>query len=207
MFIELLDTLRCPADHPQIPLVATIIQRDGRMVTDGVLGCPTCRSEYPIRDGVVWFAAKHGEQPDGASVRYGPDGALRAGAYVGAVDGATVALVGDWARYASELAELAGVRVYAVNPRGAVAEDSDRVGTLYCDRRLPLADSALRGLAIDEPDWSSGDLELAARALASSGRLAAPASSPIPRPIAEIARDDDFWVGEKQGPLVSLHRR
>ena len=207
MFIELLDILCCPADHPQIPLVAAIIERDGRMVTQGVLGCPTCHREYPVRDGAVWFSeAGTGDQSEGRSGAYGSDGALRAGAFVAARDGSTVALVGGWSRYASELAEMSGARVYAVNPTVGV-EDSERVGILYCDRSLPFAAASLQGLAIDEPAWSTGDLELASSALAASGRMAAPASSAMPSAVAELARDDDFWVGEKAGPLVSLYRR
>ncbi|HWG33818.1 MAG TPA: hypothetical protein VN650_06590, partial [Gemmatimonadaceae bacterium] len=55
MFIELLDGLRCTGDHPQIPLVAAILQRDDRLVVQGLLGCPTCRREYEIEGGAVWF--------------------------------------------------------------------------------------------------------------------------------------------------------
>ncbi len=207
MFIELLDVLRCTSDHPQIPLVAAITQRDGRMVTEGVLGCPICYREYPIRDGAVWFGApEHVEQTTAADEGDDPDGAMRAGAFLAASEGATVALVGEWARYAPELAALIALRVYAVNPRAAT-EESERVGNVYSDRTLPFADASLRGVAIDESGWSASDIESAARTLAPSGRIAAPASVNVPDGVEEIARDDRFWVGEKRGALVTLHRR
>jgi len=209
MFIELLDGLRCTSDHPQIPLVAAIAQRDGRMVTEGVLGCPTCRREYQISGGAVAFDSRE-ELPANRPVRtddaYDPDGAMRAGAFLAASDGATVALVGEWARYAAELAELIALRVYAVNPAIPI-EDTERVGTLHLAHKLAFADSSLRGVAIGEAGWSARELEAAARSLAPSGRMVAPADATVPSAVAEIARDERFWVAEKRGPLVTLHRR
>lgn len=206
MFIELLDVLRCTVDHPQIPLVATISTRDDRLVRDGVLGCPTCRSEYLIRDGIALFAAGDSVQEREGTGGYSADGALRAGAFLGAADGVTVALVGRWARYAHELSQLVAMRAYAVNADEPVGE-SERVGELRSGRKLPFADGSLRGIAIDEPGWSVADLAVAARSLSASGRMVAPADAPVPDEIEEIARDAEFWVGEKRGPLVALHRR
>jgi uncharacterized protein YbaR (Trm112 family) len=207
MFIELLDGLRCTSDHPQIPLVAAIMQRDGRMVIDGVLGCPTCRREYPIRNGAVWFRAPDNvEQAAIPEGEHDPDGALRAGAFLAASAGTTVALVGDWARCSQQLAELIDLRVYAVNSPAPV-EESERVGVLHSDKRLPFADGSLHGVAIDEHGWSIQDLESAIRALVPSGRMVARARVPVPNGIDEIARDERFWVGEKRGALVTLHRR
>jgi hypothetical protein len=37
--------------------------------------------------------------------------------------------------------------------------------------------------------------------------MVAPAMVAVPDDIEEIARDDLFWVGEKRGALVALHRR
>lgn len=205
MFIELLDGLRCVADHPQIPLVAAILQRDERFVVQGVLGCPTCRREYQIGDGVAWFR----DPDDGTSSMPAPrdaEGAMRIGAFLAVSDGVTIALVGDWARYAIELAELVGLRAYAVNPGEPVGE-SERVGTLYSDNRLPFTDGSLRGVAIDESGWSGEELQLATRALSPGGRMVGPANSPVPTEMEEIARDDRWWIGEKRGPLVALHRR
>ena len=207
MFIELIDGLRCTSGHFQIPLVAAITKREGRHVIEGTLGCPTCRQEYPIRDGTAWFRPP--TKVD--ATRSGPveadeQGAMRMGAFLAASDGITVALVGNWARYSSELAGLVGLRVFAVNPEGAVGE-SERVGVVYSGTRLPFTHGSLRGVAIDGSGWSLHDMELAARALSPSGRMVAPAASEVPGEIEEIARDERVWIGEKRGALVALQRR
>ena len=225
MFIELLDSLRCIADHPQIPLVTAITRREDRFVIDAISGCPTCRREYPIVAGSVWFRPRSvpevGVRPRSvpeAGVRprsvpgqaeaapYDPDAALRLGALLAVTEGISVALVGESARYAPELSQLLDMRVFAVNPVGEIGE-SERVGSLHADKRLPFADTSLRGIAIGEEGWSETELELAVRALAPGGRLVAPVSNALPRDVVEIAHDAHVWVGEKRGPLVALHRR
>jgi uncharacterized protein YbaR (Trm112 family) len=205
MFIELLDGLRCVADHPQIPLVAAILQRDERFVVSGILGCPTCRREYQVNDGVAWFRDRSDEAEALELSPRDDEGAIRIGAFLAVADGATIALAGDWARYAIELAELVALRAYAVNPREPIGE-SERVGTLYADNRLPFTDGSLRGVAVDDSGWSDEELRLAVRALSPGGRMVAPATSPVPTEMEEIARDDRWWIGEKRGPLVTLHR-
>jgi len=206
MFIELLDGLRCVEDHPQIPLVAAILQRDERFVVRGVLGCPACRREYQLEDGAAWFRDRNGDVEAQQSLPRDDEGAMRIGAFLAAADGATIALVGDWARYAIELSELVGLRAYAVNPQEPIGE-SERVGTLYSDNRLPFTDGSLRGVAIDDSDWSADQLRVAVRSLSAGGRMVAPATLPVPGEMEEIARDDLWWIGEKRGPLVALHRR
>lgn len=209
MFIELIDGLRCTSQHPPISLVAAITEREGRHVTRGTLGCPTCHREYPILDGVTWFT-RPSEKADAVGCvwrgEHDASGAIRIGALLAATEGITVALVGDWARYAQELTELLGLRAFAVNPRGSV-DESERLGVLHSGNRLPFRGNSLRGIAIDDSGWSLQDLELATRVLAYGGRMVAPASSPMPSDIEEIARDDDVWVGEKRAELVSLHGR
>jgi hypothetical protein len=206
MFIELLDGLRCVSDHPQIPLVAAILERDDRFVVQGIIGCPTCRREYEIKDGVAWFRDRSDDNGAADSLPRDEEGAMRIGAFLAVADGATIALVGAWARYAVELAELVGLRAYAVNPREPIGE-SERVGALYSANRLPFTDGSLRGVAIDESGWSGEELKLAVRALAPGGRMVAPATLPVPAELEEIARDERWWIGEKRGPLVTLHRR
>ena len=207
MFIELIDGLRCPAEHRPISLVACITQRDERYVAEGVLGCPTCRSEYPIHDGVAWFDPP----PDAGSVPSGmrpddEDGLMRIGALLNAAEGSTVALVGDWTRNACALAAMVRLRVFAVNPAAAVLE-SPNVGLLYSRRQLPFRSYSLRGVAVGEPGWSLEELERATRTIAYGGRMVAPVSTPVPSDIEEIARDENVWVGEKRAALVALRGR
>ena len=207
MFIELLDGLRCTSDHPQTPLVTAIAKRDDRFVVEGVMGCSTCRREYPIRDGVVWFGSLDEARVESSdAIPDDEDGAMRIGAFLSVTDGITIALVGDWAAHAPALAALAELRAFGVNPRVAIGQ-SERVAVVYSDNRLPFTDGSLRGVAIDESKWSPRDMELAARALSPGGRMVAPASTEVPGGIEEVARDESFWIGEKRGALVTLHRR
>ncbi|MEO6865003.1 MAG: hypothetical protein ABI229_06100 [Gemmatimonadaceae bacterium] len=206
MFIELLDGLRCTADHPQIPLVTAITTRHERFVVEGVVGCPTCRKEYAVHDGIALFGLLGAA--DAAPLDIAPEdeaGAMRIGALLAVSDGITIALVGDWAAHARALAEITGLRAFAVNPRVVIAE-SERVGVVHSDNRLPFADGSLRGVAIDESGWSLREMSLAVRALSPGGRMVAPALSAVPDEIEEIARDADVWVGEKRGALVTLYR-
>ena len=207
MFIELIDGLRCPAEHRPISLVACITQRDERYVAEGVLGCPTCRSEYPIHGGVAWFdpppdfgSVPPGQRPDDA------DGVMRIGALLNAAEASTVALVGEWTRYASALAEMVQLRVFAVNPVVVVPE-SPSVGLLYSRRQLPFRSYSLRGVAVGETSWTLEEMEKAARTIAYGGRMVAPVSTPVPGDIEEIARDESVWVGEKRAALVTLRGR
>jgi hypothetical protein len=209
MFIELLDTLRCVADHPQIPLVTAISRREDRFVIDAISGCPTCRREYPIVSGSAWFRSiddVRNADANAASGPYDPEAALRIAALLAVTDGISVALVGAWARYATELSGMLDLRVYAVNPRDALGE-SECVGVVHTNKRLPFADASMRGIAIGEAGWSEHELELAVRALAPGGRMLAPVSHALPHDIVQIAQDEHVWVGEKRGPLVALHRR
>lgn len=207
MFIELIDGLRCTADHPSICLVAAIGERAERQVIEGTLGCPTCRREYPIHGGIVSFSAESQMDSRTGSVdSFDPDGAVRVGAFLAVTEGITIALVGEWARYARAVADLFGLRAFAINPSEQVTE-SDRVGVLQSDNRLPFKSGSLRGIAIDTSGWSDIEIAQSTHALGAGGRLVAPASAAVPDDIEEIARDDAYWVGEKRGALVALHRR
>ena len=55
MFIELVDALRCPQPHAESWLVVASTRTQARHILEGTLGCPVCRAEYPIVDGVVDF--------------------------------------------------------------------------------------------------------------------------------------------------------
>ena len=200
----MIDGLRCTESHRPICLVAAITKRADRQVIEGTLGCPTCHHEYPIRGGIAWFGERPAERATSSAPD--PEGAMRIGAFLNASEGMTVALVGEWARYANELADLVGLRVFAINPQEAVPE-SERVGVLYTENRMPFRAAWLRGIAIDDSGWSAGDVALATRALLFGNRMVAPATLPVPDDIEEVARDENVWVGEKRVSLMTLSRR
>src|SRR5687768_17696390 len=63
MFIELVESLRCPRPHELTWLVASTLEMAGRDIRRGLLGCPSCSARYPIRDGVVDFQTRDGTTP------------------------------------------------------------------------------------------------------------------------------------------------
>lgn len=205
MFIEVIDTLRCPVEHRDSWLVASISERDDRLVRAGTLGCPVCLREYPIVEGIAWFgvdAAESTELP--APVDGGMEGAMRAGAFLGAAEGSSVVLAGSWAAHALMLAELMPLRVFAVNADVALA-DSERVAIVRSSLGLPFAPRSVRGIALDERT-TERELRDAVRVLADGGRLVAPATLETPAEMGELVRDDEWWIAEKRGALVGLRR-
>jgi uncharacterized protein YbaR (Trm112 family) len=205
MFIEVIDTLRCPVDHRDSWLVASIAERDDRLVREGLLGCPVCGREYPIVRGVAWFGVEPASdrvEPPAALDDEG--GAMRAGAFLAPAEGSTIVLAGSWGAHAPALAGLMPLRIFAVNPDVAL-EDSERVAIVRTSIGLPFAPRAVRGIALDERATQQ-DVVDAARVLADGARLAAPASLAVPPELSELARDDAWWVAEKRGALVGLRR-
>ena len=212
MFIELVDSLRCLVAHEETWLVAAVVRMDGRHIVEGTLGCPVCRREYPIRDGVAWFS----DRPPQAALRSsltmssGPgDEALvtRAAALLGLSDpGGIVVLGGSWARFADVAAELGAAHVVVL---GAPASDASpqEVSSIVVDDRLPFAPGTLRAVALGGEVSTPTLLASAADALRSRGRLIAPADASVPDRIDVLARDAADWVGERgvvASPPVAL---
>ncbi|MFL5639106.1 MAG: hypothetical protein ACJ78M_07030, partial [Gemmatimonadaceae bacterium] len=134
MFIEMLDLLRCVNAHEDTWLVASLKAVSDRFVLDGILGCPVCHAEYPIRKGIADFrragesAAQSLDRGSIAETR--EELATRIGAFLNATEpGATIVLGGTWADAAQELAVMTDTRVLALNA-GAGIEESERVGLL-----------------------------------------------------------------------------
>jgi uncharacterized protein YbaR (Trm112 family) len=199
MFIELVDILRCPRDHEDSWLVAAIHQKTDRDIVEGILGCPICRAEYPIHDGVAIF----GETPvrGAAPVRAAhdetdDDAAMRCAAMLDLFDpGGAVILGGEWGRAALALLDITPVAILLVDPPPALAIGKG-LSAIRIGERLPVAAGSLRGIALDERTSSPVLVEAAVRALKPGGRLVAPAAAIVPEGIAERARDDRHWVGE-----------
>lgn len=213
MFIELIDSLRCTNDHADSWLVASIVRRDDRFVTEGELGCPVCLREYPIERGVVWFGSR--EKRDTAAIltdeptimdASGPDAAVRIGAFLNVAEGAAVLLGGTWARDAHALSEMIPSRIFAFNPSEPV-EESMSIGVVMSSEGIPLAPGMLRGVALDKATATPVALMSAIKVLGPGDRLVAPADVAIPDEVAVLGRDEHFWVAEKRPPLISLVRR
>lgn len=201
MFIELVDSLRCVEPHEDTWLVAAVTRMDGRHIIEGTLGCPICRREYPIADGVAWFSSQPPVTDDERLTRVVPvndgDTVMRAAALLGLSDpGGIVALGGSWVQYADAIAELGPGHVVVLNARAADTGPQE-VSSLVVDNRLPFARGSLRAAALGRDIISGSLLASAVEAVRSKGRLVAPAQTPSPDGVAVLARDETDWVAER----------
>jgi uncharacterized protein YbaR (Trm112 family) len=201
MFIELVDSLRCVEPHEDTWLVAAVTRMDGRHIVEGTLGCPICRREYPIADGVAWFSNRPPVTDDGRLTPAIPvndgDNVIRAAALLGLSDpGGIVALGGSWVQFADAIAELGPGHVVVLNARAADTSPQE-VSSLIVDNRLPFARGSLRATALGREIISGSLLASAVEVLRSKGRLVAPAQTPSPDGMAVLARDETDWVAER----------
>ena len=199
MFIELVDSLRCVEPHEDTWLVAAVTRMDGRHIAEGKLGCPVCHREYPIRDGVAWFATREADAASltRADASANEDHLTRAGAFLGLTDGGgIVAVSGIWANGADGLAELGAGHVVLLNTVAADAR-AQEVSSLVVDTRLPFRPGSVRAVALDRDVATPEMLASAAHVLQSRGRLVAPSDATVPNDVVELARDSNVWVGER----------
>jgi len=201
--------LRCVNPHEETWLVASFREITNRIVLEGTLGCPVCSAEYQIRNGVIDFT--RGQSVTGVEAERAAAGhsreelATRAGAYLDATQpGTTIVLGGLWAYAAHQLAEMADVRVLALNAPSEVAE-SERVGLLHIAGAIPLATNSAHGVALDS--WFGPTaIEEALRVVRAGGRIVGPASLTTPDGAAVLAHDERYWVAEKTPEMVPLRR-
>ncbi len=112
MHILLTDVLTCPRCGPDFGLILLADAMRDRRVVAGHLGCPNCRSHYPVRDRVVELrvdgGADSGESaPSAVDARGGDEAALRLAALMGLAGASGMALVaGPGARHAAAVAAL-----------------------------------------------------------------------------------------------------
>ncbi len=198
MFLELVDLLRCPALHEETWLVAAVDRYDGRSVAAGTLGCPTCRASYPVHEGAVHFISpsdrgRAAPLPDGEAI-------VRAQALLGLSEpGGVVAFVGPAGRLADPLCAVIDVQALLINPVGV---PSGPTMSVVWSERAPLAPGSLRAALVGGA-VSAAMLGSLVRALKPRGRLVAPAGSPVPDGLVELARDDAEWVAEAAGLAAS----
>lgn len=205
MFVELLESLRCPREHEAAPLVASATRTEHRHILEGVLGCPVCEAEFPIRDGVL----RLGEAPRAAAEPASPEMAMRIAAFLELSDARGFALLcGSWGAQASALAQLTETPVVLVNPPEGIR---DGAAVIVTPDRLPFAPGSARGAALDSRQPREL-VESALVAVRDGGRVMGPAVMPVPDHLTEIARDDRHWLAERVAasppvsPLITLVR-
>jgi uncharacterized protein YbaR (Trm112 family) len=205
MFIELVDLLRCPRPHEETWLVASSERMEGRDIVQGVVGCPICRAEYLIEDGVLLFG---GSREALVSRRSDLEPEALA-AFLGLTDSSGVAvLVGGLGHGARAVHELTGVQLLLADPPAEMEMGDGLSGfTLPASGALPLAAASVRAVALDltaSPELADS----ASRALRPGGRLLLPVSLPMPEGLTALARDASYAVAERAaGAIVELRRR
>jgi uncharacterized protein YbaR (Trm112 family) len=205
MHIELTEMLACPEPHAPDVLVLSTAQMKGRMVYFGLVGCPKCRKEYQILNGVVDFTGRgKGEVAAGAQPKAGaqlvaplpPDATVQALLDLSG-PGGFVVLLGEATQHAPGLAALmGGIHFVGINaPAGVVASPS--LSLLVAPRSIPLRASMARGVVVGASMASTPWLEDAVRVLLRGRRLVMESSGEPPAGMAYLAEADGLWVGEK----------
>ena len=207
MFVELIEALRCPRDHEESPLVVTALRTEARHIMEGMLGCPVCRAEFPIRNGEALFASGAGAEPIPPNLDIGMR--LAAGLDLTEARGFGI-LCGSWGAHAPEIRQMTGTQLLLVNPPRGV--DVIATGVVRVHGRIPVAPRSARAAALDD----GGDALLTASTISAvrpRGRVIGPVDLPLPDGVEELARDAQMWVGERSAapddptrPLVKLAR-
>jgi len=207
MFVELIEALRCPREHEETHLVASATRTDGRHIVDGILGCPVCRAEFVIKDGVARF-----DTPPSFTAFELPDAevATRLAALLELTDARGFALLcGRWGVHAGLISQMTDTPLVLVNH--SIAAPAHAAAGAIRARVVPFAQSSARALALDET-CSWGVVVSGVRAVKPGGRVLGPITVAVPAGVTELVRDDRVWVGEKTAapdqpsPLVSIAR-
>ena len=200
MFVDLIDRLRCPNDHDDSWLVAAASRTENRRLVEAVLGCPVCAAEFAVRDGAVIF----GESGPSAPMPATDDEVMRAAALLHVQERGLYLLDAGWGALVPALLAMMSAQYLLVDPPpGIVADEGVGILSGVADR-WPLAAASLQGIALERA--TPARLADAVRVLKPRGRLVAPSSALVPAGVAELARDDRHWVGEKISDVVTLGR-
>ena len=208
MFIPLVDLLRCIHAHADTWLVASIDRAAERDIGQGILGCPQCLAEYPIRDGVVFFSET---VPRPEFVAPTEDDAVRLAAALDLTDARmTAVLQGAWGAHAPIVRGMSPAQMLLVNPPEGIVS-GDGISIVVSDI-APLAHGSVNAVAVDTSATPAMVASLAA-SLAGGGRMLGPVSVTPPDGLVELARDDEIWVsrlepsGATSAPIAIGRRR
>jgi uncharacterized protein YbaR (Trm112 family) len=207
VFVELIESLRCPRAHEETHLVVSASRTDARHIVDGILGCPVCGAEFAIRDGVAQFDA-----PPLLTAFELPDAeiAMRLAAFLELTDSSGFALLcGRWGVHVGILRQMTETPLVLVNH--SIAAPANAAAGAVRARMIPFAESSARALAIDEvspPEIVTSGV----RAVKTGARVLGPSTIAVPAGVTELVRDERVWVGEKTAAsdptprLVSITR-
>jgi uncharacterized protein YbaR (Trm112 family) len=200
MHIELTEMLACPEPHAADVLVLSTAHMKGRIVQFGLVGCPVCRKEYQVVNGVVEFGGRgKGDEGRGPAATHPPSDPATLQALLDlSGPGGFVVLVGDSARHAVGLSALmTGIHFVGVNPPAGI-QGSEVLSLLRAPKGIPLRAAMARGVVVDAGYARAPWLEEAARILLRGRRLVIEGeSAERPAGVKQLASEKGLWVGEK----------
>jgi uncharacterized protein YbaR (Trm112 family) len=205
MFVELLETLRCPRPHEDSSLIASATRTDARHIVEGTLGCPVCGAEFAIRSGITYF---DDAPPSLPSEHPSADTAMRLAAFLELTDGRGFALLcGRWGVHADQINRIAQTPLVLVNSPENVGGEIAAI--IRSADAAPFAPGSAQAVALDErvsPALSASLVHV----VRPGGRVIGPTTVAVPPTVAEVVRDDQIWIAEKvdsRSPaLVSIRR-
>jgi hypothetical protein len=202
VFIELIDAIRCPADHPASSLVAAFDTITDRDVISGMLGCPVCRSEFQIRNGDLWLVTT--AMPSPATRALNPDeDALRLAASLDLRTEAGFAILrGAWCALAERIVDISPTHLVLLDPPLNTARGPGR-SIVHAGGTVPFSPATAIAATIDD-DERAYALSVAVK---TKGRLVGPNNIELPRGARELVRDDRWWVAEKENETAPISLR
>ncbi|WP_420126266.1 Trm112 family protein [Longimicrobium sp.] len=166
MYILLTDALTCPRCGPDFGLLVLSDRMEDRRVIEGALGCPNCRTSYPIRNAAADLragasaatesaasteSAGAAESAEPGPTEDGAEGAMRLAALMGLAGASGLAMVaGPGARHAAAVSALVPeLEVVAVTDRPDMDPAREPgVSRLAAGDALPFRGGALRAAAL-----------------------------------------------------------
>jgi uncharacterized protein YbaR (Trm112 family) len=204
VFIELIDAIRCPADHLPSSLVAALETVTDRDVVTGMLGCPVCRSEFQIRNGELWLVTTALPAPATRALSPEED-ALRLAASLDLRSEAGFAILrGAWCALADQIVDISPTHLVLLDPPLNTPRGPGR-SVIHAGGTVPFSPGTANAATIDD-DERAYALSLAVKP---TGRLVGPTNVAPPPNTKELVRDDRWWVAEKENAIapISLTRR
>ena len=193
MYIELVDHLRCPAEHEEQFLVLLPQVIESRWIRSGDLGCPVCGRAFRIDDGIFDL----GDAPDRPAQPTALAGdAIAALSGLGGPGGYMV-LVGGAAAHIAQLNEhMSGIGVVAVNPGFGVLDGQG--ASVIRGGRLPLRSSSMRAVVLgpgyaDDAMWVSEAMRVTLPGL----RIVGEGETPERDDLDVLATAGRCWVATK----------
>ncbi len=172
MYFELTDLLTCPRCGPPFGLVLLVEEVEERRVKRGWLGCPNCRHDYPVENGVADLRRDPGKPRAPRPVFEDEDLALKIVALSGLADERDYLLLDErLAHSAVAVVELAPeLEVIVVRTTPDESTEQHGISRVLSDGRFPLVEHRLRGVAI-APGANRELVAAAARHVTTGGRL------------------------------------